>query len=589
MRHFLLLLLLFGLSGPGVRAQEPPGAPFERYALRAWQDTDLLALLSDGIARLTADEPGAQDIVRLTLFELSQRFPDAPRDPAQRAALLTQMLAAPRGSVDMRSMIRPYVLTLLNTRFPDFSLTATLGTATILVETYPAEVNGDAQPEAMLHTVASTASGEILYEDYTLANFDVEGQYQLFSAVPPFPAAPFGASASLMLERLGDANGDTVDELVLLVNRPAAANPIEMLIYGARGGQVINQAQSGSRIQFGRLLSWPQGTQTITVMAYRLESPAWGCLGEQPVSWTWNANAFRPSAINANAYVQQDSLACALLQAEPLFVLPPAEAINTVQNIIARYPFGDAGSSRAAMVLAMLYELDGQRQVAIDQVEQLQGLAMGDEWLIMQTSAFLAAAAEANATSLDICAAVQLASPYGACDVDGVLERLFTENPPRRDIPLVDQLNGLGFRVLQTVEFVEAGRAPRIAVNFDIAGASWWAFAPLTREFYAAERLPNAPAGFEEAALPPSQIVPPDSIYELLLDRGDLIGTLALLDNLRRATSDVPLAPEGLYIQALVYDLLGDRTNARQAYFDLWSAYPATVWGQFAAAHLEQR
>jgi hypothetical protein len=565
-----------------------PVAPFEQYALRAWQESDFLLMVDDALNRLVAGQSGAQNAVRLLLYEMAQRFPTAPSDLDERERLIQTMLNAPRGSVDMRGIVRPYFEALLNEEQPDLTERGVISGAGFAIEIFPANLDGDARPDAVLHSVARG----VLYEDYTLVTLDEQGIYRVLQSVPSLPSAPLDNVQSIFLERVEDVTGDSVDEIVLLTRTESVVNAVQMWIYGVRGQQAVSLVEQGSDIRFGELLNFPSETRVVTALDHRLESPAWSCIGEQPVRWAWSGNLYRPAAIENNTgYVQQNNLACALYQLEPIFSLPPTEALRAVQDTVAQFPFSDPAIDRAAMVLIMLDELAGDREGALAQAQQLvtRAAVEGNIWLETEAQAYIDAVADADATSLEVCAAVQTAVEYGACSVDQVLERLFTENPLRRDTPIVEQLEDRGLQVLETTEIVEAGRAPRTAVSFDLAASSWWAFAPTTRDAYTAERLAVPPPGFEVAAPRPSQITPTPNLYDALINRNDIAGALAILDNLGRTNVGVPLSPEALYVRALGYDLLFDRNNARQAYFDLWTAYPSTVWGQLAAAHLELR
>jgi hypothetical protein len=563
-----------------------PTASADQYALRAWQEPELLNMLYDGLNRLAANDNGARNLVRLIMYELSQRFPGAPHDPAERDRLLEAMLTAPRGTVDMRGIVRPYIASVLNETQPDFSERGALNAGSFTVEILPANLNNDERPDAVIHTV----SNGLLYEDYTMAVVDEQGVYQILGGTPMLPAAPLDDVQSILLERIADVTGDNVEEMVLLVNVRGQVNPIQMFVYGLRGGQAFALTEAGQDIRFGRLLGFPDDAPRISAADYLLESPEWGCISERIVTWTWNGGDFQFAVNNGDGgYVQQNSLACALYQAEPLFSVPPGDAIDHIHNALSEYSFGEPGTNRAGMVLAMLYLLQGSSDQAIEQAQRFIEISGDDVWLVTQAQTLLDAIADPSNSELDICAAMQTASRYGACNVDQVLERMFSEDPLSRDRPILAQLEERELTVLQTTEFTEAGRAPRTAVRLDIEGSSWWAFAPTTRESYTAEALLTPPEGFEVAVPPPTQVEPPPQVYVTLLVSNDFSGVLSLLDNAQRAGQGAPLTPEALYIRALAYDLLFDRTNAQQAYFELWSAYPSTIWGQFAAAHLELR
>jgi len=105
---------------------------------------------------------------------------------------------------------------------------------------------------------------------------------------------------------------------------------------------------------------------------------------------------------------------------------------------------------------------------------------------------------------------------------------------------------------------------------------------------YVAERI-QPPPGYE--ATPPRAArrldVPPLAIEAFL--RGEYPTTLVTLDNAARTQPALPPTPAFLYLRALTQELLGQRVVARAEYYALWTAYPTSVWGRLAAAHLERR
>src|SRR5262245_33003609 len=86
-----------------------PTAPFENYALRLWTEQDMLDTLLRQVQMLSAGDEAAALSIRLTQYEIQQRFPGAPHEPVMRGRLLQAMLAAPRGSVDMRDLVHTYL------------------------------------------------------------------------------------------------------------------------------------------------------------------------------------------------------------------------------------------------------------------------------------------------------------------------------------------------------------------------------------------------------------------------------------------------------------------------------------------------
>ena len=116
-----------------------------------------------------------------------------------------------------------------------------------------------------------------------------------------------------------------------------------------------------------------------------------------------------------------------------------------------------------------------------------------------------------------------------------------------------------------------------------------WQFAPLEDDVYTAERI-AAPAGYGSiVATPMPLITPPPAAYDALVQGNDITTALNILNNAIGANPGADLDSSVHYLQALGYDLLADRTRARQAYLDLWLADTLSIWGQLAAAHLERR
>lgn len=563
-----------------------PDAPFDRYALRLWTEADLVNEMIVQIRQLKIGDTERQLAIRLLQYELQQRFPGAPRSSQQRAQLLDAMFEAPRGSVDKRLLMRAALEAGLNQTQPAFSGITSLNINGFGVTIMPANADGIlATLDAVLHT-RYPAVGETLYEDYTLAQVDEAGTYRVLDSVPPLPSAPLGDVFAISLERLGDVNNDGADELSLVLDTGDTNK--QLLIYGWRGGQMVNLIAPGENLRFGQLLDWPLQSDTLTVRVYRVESAAWGCLGEQDVSWRWNLNYFRPLA-QGNTFTFQNRLACLLYGLEPIFEKPVQESLNRIEGILQFAQPDDQGSlPRARMVVAMLYLFDDRAGEAVQQVQALQSQAEPGSWLALQTAAFLDAAAQPDATPIQVCAALEAASQYGACDVDQALTRLFSENPLRRDEPIEAQLAALGITVLDKQTITAVGKRDRQAFRFDLAGDRWWAFAPLQADVYTAEKIEPLP-GYESrpTAAPPSA-APPASAYDALL-QGSPTLALNILDNIVRDNSGMDLNASGRFLQALAYDLLADRASARSAYFALWSDDPASVWGQLAAAHLERR
>lgn len=570
-----------------------PAAPLDRYALRLWTETDLTRLLSEQVQR---SQPAAADSTRAVQalqYELERRFPGAPRDMAQRQALLTIMLAAPRGSADLRPVVRPYIEQALNRLRPAFdapdrvSLEVDGFGLTIL----PANLDGDpATADAVVLTrypAALTGALDVQYQDYVAAQRTAFGAYRVLVGAPAFPAAPLEGVRAVSLEQLADLNGDGVAEIALGLHGDALNR--ELLIYGWRGGQIANLIAPGAALRFGSPIRWPAGDGRLVARVYRVESSAWDCLGERDETWSWSFNYFRPP-VPPPPFALQDSLGCRLYQAEPLFEQPVEPTIQRLQAALqTAQPEDAAAAQRAGMVLAMLHVLNGRADLALEQTQQLRAEALPGSWLAGQLTAFDRVASEPNTTPVQVCAALEAAGPDGACNVDQLLTRLLAERPFRRDQPVEAQLAVLGINVLDKLTLSEVGRFDRQAFRFDLGTDRWWAFAPLDRETYQAEPI-APPAGFTRTTETPLVVVePPPAVWDALLRDNQPEVALTVLANAVRDFPGVPLSSSARYVQALSYDLLSDRNNARAAYYALWSDDPASIWGQLAAAHLERR
>jgi len=568
-----------------------PDATFDRYALRLWDETTLTNVLLNQVQQLRPGENDRKMAIRLLQHELQKRFPGAPRDLNLRQALIDAMLAAPRGTVDMRTAIRPYIEFALNQIRPSFLGVSSFDYNGFNITIMSANLNGDVETDAVIQTrypALVSSPVEIRYQDFGMARLDTGGVYRVLEADTRFPAAPLDDVQSLNMERLGDLNHDGLDELAVSIQTGEVNQ--QLMIFGWRNNGIASLVIPGRILQFGQIADWPLRGDSFTVTEYRLESPAWNCLGERDVTWQWRFNFFRPQE-QIGDFEFQNSLACQLYGAEPLFETPLDTAINSIQNILAlAQPGEEAAAERAAMTVAMLRVLNGEVSEALDQVRGLAASAQPGTWLADQTAAFLNAAQQSNSTPLQLCAALQEANTYGACDVGQVLSRLFEERPLSRSESIESQLADLGIDVIDadTRTLSAVGRVNRQVVHFYLAGDHWWAFAPLGGDTYIAEKV-DPPPGTEQVIPPPPVIDPPDTAFRAILVNGEPTTTLSILDNVIRTNAGSALASSGRFLQAISYDLLGDRGNARRTYFELWSDDPLSLWGQIAAAHLEKR
>jgi hypothetical protein len=565
-----------------------PDAALDFYALRLWDERGLVELLTAQVRALREGDADSALAVRLLQHALDVRFPGAPRDPTQRAALLDVMLAAPLGSVDMREMARRHLIDVLSAQQVSLDEPIDLIVGDWLHVITPANV--DNRPPADAMVVSSYGMDFAMPKPYTDAVFvtGAPGQgYRLFEA--DYPAAPLGDVVRLPTAVLADANADGLDDLVVSIHTGVANNGgsfnDEMRIYGWRGDAVVNLIAPGESVRYRSIRF--QGDQWLTngrftVDVARTESARWGCVAQQPVEWAWVLNNFRPES--RGTFVEQPSLGCTVFDLGDLFATPLDDAIEQVEDAFGRAATTDPTAGRVQLGLAVLLAMRGDEERAL----QLVG-DYGDPDLQAQAAALRRGIADGD-TQAQLCAAVvaAAASPESAlCDMDGVLARLFSEAPLRRDDDLEAQLEALGIRVRERTTIQQVGRLDRQAFRFNLAGSGWWAFAPLEAETYTAEPIPTPP-GFEPSARTPRILDVPDAALDALL-RGDTTAALVALENARQSLPGVPATAAFDFLRVLTLDLAANRTEARTGYYALWTRDPGSVWGQVAAAHLERR
>ncbi len=567
------------------RLNAAPDAAADRYALRRWDDSNLTLAWIDQVRHITADDKDG--ILALQLFqqEVARRFPGTPHTDSNREALLHAMLAAPLGTVDLRPAIRPYVEAALNNLKPSFEASTSINYQNFSITIAPANLDGRAGKGAVVFASYLPDNGSPAFRDVALALIDVQGIYRVPQTQSPYPVIGAQVLGSALVDNL---NGDGINELSLTISVPGEVNN-RFYIYGYRNGAVTNLVEPGKEVLYqGTAQTLPDGSG-FTVDEYRIEDPAWNCFGSRTVTWLWKNNFFRSPATMPD-FKPRNSLACRLSAVEPLYQLSPSDAMRTIGNLTAQAtPDDTEAAGRAAVMAAMFNVLDNKPDVALQQISQLSTGAQPGTWLDEQVQAFKQAAAQPNTTPLTICAALQSASKYGACDVNAVLARLFKEQPFIRDQSIEDQASALGLRVVEQTTIHKVGRVDRPAYLFDLSGEQWWAFAPLDKQHYDAEAVPT-PAGFE---LPPPALptilTPPQTAYDALLERNNPAEVLNILDTQQRNRPGTPLDSAARFLRALSYDLLADRRKAQPAYYSLWHDDPTSVWGQLAAAHLERR
>lgn len=562
-----------------------PDAPIGRYALRRWDDSSLTLAWIDQVRRITADAPDRIMALRLFQQEIANRFAGTPRNTANREALLQAMLAAPVGTVDVRPVIRPYVEAALNELQPPYDVDSIITYKNLTLTIAPANLDGRMGKGAVIYIANTADNGNPAFRDVALSIIDAQGIYRVPQSQSPYPVASETVLSSALVDNL---NGDSLNELDLTVMELGDING-QLYVYGWRGGEAVNLIEPGKQVWYAgtrRPLSDGSG---FTVDEYRLDDPAWGCSSSRAVVWRWQNNFFRPPA-TLPEFTPLNTLACKLSAAEPLYAMPPADALRVIGNLTAQATADDAAAAgHAAVMAAMLNVLDGKADVGIQQIAGLSTGTQPGTWLDEQVQAFKQAAAEPNSTPLTLCAALKAASEYGACDVNAVLTRLFAEQPFSRDLPIEDQAVRLGLQVVNQTTIKQVGKVDRPAYLFDLSGDQWWSFGPLGKDLYTAEAI-DTPAGFEAppAALP-TVLTPPQTAYDALLVRNDPAEVLNILDTIERNRPGTPMDSAGRFLRALSLDLLNDRRTAQPAYYELWSDDPISVWGQLAAAHLERR
>lgn len=565
-----------------------PEAALFNYSLRQWLERDLVALAAEQVRTITEDDENRARALQVTLYELEQRYPAAPSDPQQRRDLIEAMLAAPIGSIDMRSVVRPLIEAELN-RQPDV---ATFTIDAFDVRVTPANLDGRGAEDAVVQITAENG-GQVLYDEFVLALGTGRG-YRFVPSNYNLFAVPFNGLNAVVLRQITDTNRDSLDEVVLRVSDGSVND--RLLILGVRNEVAIELVPTGEEIRFARLVSWPIEEESAAVPILRVVTnqadsspPNWPCVSQQTFEWRYERNLYRQAITDLNSRFERvDSLGCTLLEQEPLFALPPDEAATIVEEALLDYGFEAPGVPRALLTLAILYTLDGRLDDARNSATAARPADAPDSWATQQADALLAALGVSSNTALDICAALAAASPDPACDLNALLGRLLNSNALLVDQDLLVQLTSLGFRVADRVEVAEVGRATRTTIQFDLPQTTWWAFVPQRDGTYLAEPS-ETPASRLAPESTADRLRVPDAAFDALFLDDDPASALNIVSNVRGNNPDRPFTADGLYLLALSYDLTAAREDARQTYYDVWSSFPDTIWGQLAAEHLEQR
>jgi hypothetical protein len=563
-----------------------PQAPLFNYSLKSWDEASFLNLVYQQIALITAEDADSQNALNLSLYEMNLRFPNAPENLDERRRLVTAMLAAPLGTVDMRNSVRPLIENAINQSPDALSLKA----EGFEINLTPANLDNRDGLDRVAHVLYQT-DGIPHYEEYLLLLADERG-FRLLDTDYSLYAVPYGGIKSVSMEYLRDVNHDSIDDLVLRVDN-GGVNSL-FYILGYRNNAAVNLVDSNTPLRVGTLVAWPfdepvLANPEMTVLELRPESayPDWICNSQIEYRWRYERNFYRRFADLNARFAEVDSLGCSLREAR-LFALEPNDAIVQVENALLTYGFDAEGANRAMLTLAMLYVLTGRLDDARNLAQSAIAVDAPDSWETLQGNALLQASIASGNTALDICQAMAVASEYPACEMNDVLGRYLTAIPLSSDTDLVEQLEEAGLPVAESVVVREVGRADRIVVSFLLADTGWWGFVENRDGAYDAEPA-VAPADFGEAAFPIAQVQASQAAYDALLLSDDPNRVLTILDNQLRENPDVPLSPSGLFLQALSYDLTGSRETARRLYFELWERYPNSVWGLVASEHLELR
>ena len=568
-----------------------PSAGLSNYALRLWLEGDMLDVLHEQIALLDVIEStDSQRAVQLMQYELEFRFPGAPRNMDDRAELVNAMLNAPLGTIDMQSVVRPYIEHAINNdlvengEFDGFT-----------VEIMPANLDAGNVDDAVIHIFyPDPLLDAVRYDDYVLALGDTNGGYRFVPSGFPAPIVPYNGVQSILMERLADVNDDGVDEVALIVDDGDLNK--RLYILGYRGGRSVDLTRPGETLRFGELIEWSteededRNANPIQTKLYQLESDKWFCISELNVIWQYEGNFYRPTVPTNEGFNNQDSFGCVMSEAEPLFAMQSESATRLITDQLVNYGNDIVRTDRAVMTLAMLYALNSQVELAQETAIAAQLIDDDVEsWIGLQSELFLQMLNEPDNTAFDICVALAEADhgELGACDVKALLGRVFDSAFFSDEQPIADQLEQVGLNVVQSVVISEVGRADRIAVDFGIESAGWWAFVA-NEGSYTASPI-ETPSGFEEPGLSPEFITVPQSVYAALFTDNDPVGVLNIIETTRVAYPNVPFSEGFRFMEAFSHDLLSDREVARVTYYQVWDDFPESIWGQLAGKHLELR
>jgi hypothetical protein len=563
-----------------------PAASVAFYALPAWFEADMIALYLAQIEQLALAGPDAALAAQLTQYELLKRFPGAPSRASDLALIVEALKQAPAGVLDLR----PFVRRALGDALKELQGAAPEVINGFALRLQPARLNADNNPDAVIDIRYYTPEGELRYQDTLLAVGDAAGRLSFVEPAYDLPAFPFTGVNSVSVAEIADVNADGLDEVRFVVDDGQPSQ--RWVIVGVREGRAVDLAAPGPQMRVFSVIDWPTEVFRTSAAPLRVleaaaisQPPGWDCVETLAVTWNYTSNFYRRSVALNTRPRMQDSLGCALLAAEPLFALPPAEAVARVEQAIQQYPANAPSMDRAFVTLAMLYILEGRLDAARSTAQAVFDTYGIDTWGGQQAQALLTTLDTPGVTSLDLCAALAQAGPSGACDINGLLLRLLGLVELRADADLRAQLEAFGFPVAGVSQAQAVGQAARTVVTFDLPFAEPFGFVRQPNGTYRAERQPVEPGAISA----PSMAENPLGAIAALLNEDNPIGAIALIDSFERSLNGAPLSPVSRYIRALAYDLVGRREQARQAYYALWQDAGASVWGQLAGRHLELR
>ncbi|MGJ3238142.1 MAG: tetratricopeptide repeat protein [Anaerolineae bacterium] len=563
-----------------------PQLPPFNYGSRFWLEADFVQLVSEQIALMDDGNEDVQLAVNVLLYEMERRFPFAPNDPALRRELVQSAINAPVGSLDLRSLVHPFVQNAIDSDPSANTIERDGFTITLTAS----NLDGRGSQDRVVN-IQYEQEGAVRYDEYLLAIANERNSFTLIPTNYDLPPAPFGMVNQVTLAELRDVNADSLDELVLRVDDGQTSDRYYIIQH--RNGRAVDLIDPTSELRIGDIISWPIDSASTTapdlvVFQYDAVSryPDWDCRTQIEYTWQYERNLYRRSQdLNASPS-SVDSLGCRLRDAD-LFANPPAESIAIIENALIDYGFNEPSSTRALMTLAMLYALEGRVEDARNTAQSIITADDDTTWESQQARALIRGISIAGNTALDICEGVAIASEAPACDMSAVIGRFLDVVSLSVEQDLEDQLNNIGLSVAESLRITEIGRAPRTVVTFDYFDSGWWGFVEDRDGFYRVEPA-EAPTEFAESIFPQALIPLPQNAFNALLEN-DFARVLAILNSTIRDNPDTPLAPSALYVQALAYEFTGDRERARTTYYAIWEQHTFSIWGRIASAHLELR